>query len=142
MDRLEREAERFDVVALYGIFYHVMDHFRLLRQARAIGARLIIIDSEFITATNPMIQLVRERTDNRLNGAPQMPGQERAVIGIPSTAAMDRMADALGMRCDWIDWDQLPEARRVGVGDYFRTEAKRRRTCALRPNAPGSMMDG
>ncbi|MFD1882939.1 class I SAM-dependent methyltransferase [Paracoccus pacificus] len=133
LDGLERDGERFDVVALYGIYYHVMDHFRLLRQATALGAKLIIIDSEFITAENPMIQLVRERTDNDLNAAPQAEGQETAIIGIPSTAAMERMADALGLGCEWVNWDELPPARRVSVADYYRTTPKRRRTCALRP---------
>lgn len=133
LDQMIATQERFDVVALFGILYHVMDHFRLLRQVTALRPDLVIIDSEFISSANPMIQLVRERTDNPLNAIPQHAGQETAIVGIPSTVAVERIAEALNYRCDWLDWDALPPEKRRGVRDYFRAEKKRRRSCVLRP---------
>ncbi|MEZ5911463.1 MAG: class I SAM-dependent methyltransferase [Paracoccaceae bacterium] len=126
-------GETFDIVALFGIFYHVMDHFRLLADVRRLRPKLIIIDSEFILADNPMIQLVKERTDNILNAAPQIEGQEMALKGIPSRAAMERMAEALGYDLEWLDWSALALEDRAGVQDYFREGRMRRGTCALRP---------
>lgn len=137
----EMEAEagrgaRYDVVAVFGIFYHVMDHFRLFQLARRLNPRLILVDSEFLLRPNPVIQLVRERTDNILNAVAQVPGQEFALKGIPSLAAMEAIAEALGYRTSWVDWAAVPEAERGSVRDYFREEKMRRATCALRPAQP------
>jgi len=135
----EMEAEaargiRYDVVAVYGIFYHIMDHFRLLRAIHALGPRLVIVDSEFLMRPGQVIELVRERTDNVLNAVAQVPGQEKALIGVPSAAAMTAMADVLGYDTIWTDWDSVPEGARKGLRDYFRADGRMRRgTCALRP---------
>jgi len=135
LQMMVERGERFDVVALFGIFYHVMDHFRLLTLIRAVAPRLVIVDSEFLQRPGAVIGLTRERTDKPLNAAAQLPGQARAVIGIPSFPAMEMMADALGWSCDWVDWEALPVTDRAGVEDYFRPHGKRRATCALRPVA-------
>lgn len=125
--------ETFDVVALFGIFYHVMDHYGLLAKVTQLRPKLILIDSEFIIDRNPMIQMVKERTDNPLNAIAHVPGQEVTLKGVPSTAAMDRMAEVLGHACGWADWDSLPFDQRDTVRDYFRDTKMRRRTCVLRP---------
>lgn len=126
-------GETFDVVAMFGIFYHVMDHYGLLAKVAQLRPRLILIDSEFMIDRNPMIQMVKERTDNPLNAIAHVPGQEVTLKGVPSTAAMDRMAEVLGYACDWADWDSLPYDQRDTVRDYFRDTKMRRRTCVLRP---------
>ena len=128
-------GETFDVVALFGIFYHVMDHYGLLARVAQLQPELILIDSEFMIDRNPMIQMVKERTDNPLNAIPHVPGQEVTLKGVPSTAAMDRMAEVLGYACGWADWDSLPFDQRDTVRDYFRDTKMRRRTCVLRPLA-------
>lgn len=135
LDAFARDGERFDVVALFGIFYHVMDHFRVLDRIRALGPRAVIIDGEFMKGANPFIQLVREDPTKDLNAAPQVPGQAMAIKGIPSGVAMERMAEALGFAHDWLDWDAVAPADRGPVGDYYRGEGARmiRRTCVLRP---------
>jgi hypothetical protein len=43
-------GERFDVVAVLGLFYHLVEHFRLLWLVRQLGPRLVILDSEFSLA--------------------------------------------------------------------------------------------
>src|SRR5262245_36226628 len=48
LPRLIEAGERFDVVAIYGVFYHIMDHYRLLKLVQRLEPRLIVIDSEFI----------------------------------------------------------------------------------------------
>jgi hypothetical protein len=140
-DALEAEVAsgaRHDVVGVLGIFYHIMDHFRLLRLIRRLEPRLVIIDSEFLLRSEPAIQLVRERTDNVVNATAQIPGQEVAVKGVPSFAALELMAGALDYRVAWADWGLLAPADRAGVRDYYRDRRLRRATCALRPNrAPG-----
>ncbi|MGA0542788.1 class I SAM-dependent methyltransferase [Neotabrizicola sp. VNH66] len=128
-----REEQTFDVVAIYGVLYHVMDHFLLLRRVTALRPKLVIIDSEFITGNSPMVQMVRERTDNPLNAIEATANQEVTMVGIPSVGAMEAMADVLGYRCFWLDWEAVSADQRAGLSDYFRNARKRRRTCYLRP---------
>jgi hypothetical protein len=123
----------YDVLGVLGIFYHIMDHFRLLKLIRALKPALVIIDSEFALRPGPVIALARERVDNPLNAIAQVDGQEKTVIGIPSFAAMEVMADVLDYDVTWLDWNALPQGQRAAVGDYYRTENKRRGTCLLRP---------
>jgi hypothetical protein len=128
-------GERYDVVAVFGLLYHVMDHFRLLLLVHQLQPKLIIIDSDFIKQQGALIRLVREDTDNDLNAAPQTAGQKVAVKGVPSRAALDLMAQALGYGLTWSDWGALPPEQRAGVQDYYLTPDRvlRRGTCALRP---------
>lgn len=128
-----RAGHSYDVIGVLGILYHVMDHFRLFQLARRLNPKLIIVDSEFMLRGAPMIQLVRERTDNILNAAPQVEGQQVAIKGVPSFAAMEVIADALGYDCHWSDWNRLPKDQRDGVGDYYRPTRMRRATCGLVP---------
>lgn len=128
-------GERFDIVALYGIFYHVMDHMRLLHLVRRLQPRLILIDSEFITVENAMIQVLMEEVSNPLNAIPDIPGQTRTVVGIPSLRAMGFMAEALNMELHWVEKELILGEEITGMHDYFRTGRKARFTCALIPKA-------
>lgn len=84
---LESEVEKgetYDVVGVFGIFYHIMDHFRLLKLVQALKPKVIIVDSEFMDKNWPMFQMQRENTGNILNAAAQIEGQETAIVGYPS----------------------------------------------------------
>lgn len=125
------DGEEFDVVALYGIYYHIMDHFRVLKLIRDLGAGVILIDSEFLLRPGPVIELVFERTHKSLNAVPQIRGQERAVIGIPSFKAMESMAHALDYDVIWTNTDEVFGADTAGIQDYFSKTKKRRAFCTL-----------
>jgi len=125
------DGEEFDIVALYGIYYHIMDHFRVLQLIKYLGARAILIDSEFALRPGPVIQLVFESTALDINAAPQVQGQDRAVIGIPSRKAMEAMAHALDYGVVWTDTDAMFGDDRKSIQDYFRKEKKRRAFCTL-----------
>lgn len=133
METAAKAGERFDVVAVFGIFYHIIEHFRLLQLARALGPKLIVVDSTFFISDLPMIKVNRERTDKHLNAAPQVAGQAVAVSGVASFKAMEFMAEALGFRFDWVDAAKAHPKQRFGVEDYFAAEGKRRQAIALRP---------
>jgi len=133
---LESEAhkgETYDVVSVFGILYHIMDHFRLLQLVKELQPKLIIVDSDFMDRSFPMIQMQRERTFNILNAAPQFEGQEYTMVGYPSFKALEMMADVLGYDTVWMDWNSVPKDQRKGIWDYYRDTGKRRGTCALIP---------
>lgn len=125
------DGEEFDVVAVYGLFYHIMDHFRMLQLIRLLGAKLVLVDSEFMRAQNPMIQLVFERTFRDINAAPQIEGQERAIVGVPSFRAMKAMAEALDFELTWTRVRDVLGEDRKGVQDYYRQTDMQRSACTL-----------
>lgn len=125
--------EQFEVIAIYGIFYHVMDHFRLLSLARRLLPDVIIIDSEFIVADNAMIQVLMEEVSNPLNAVTDVPGRSHTVVGVPSIRATEFMADALDHEVMWVDHTLILGDDRQGMHDYFRDGRKVRHTCALTP---------
>lgn len=126
-------GEQFDVVAVYGIFYHIMDHFRLLSLIRRLGPRLIIIDSEFIKSDNAMVQVLKEEISNPLNAVSDIAGITHTVVGVPSRRATRFMAEALGMELSWVEHDLILGDDRQAMHDYFRDGRKARFTCALTP---------
>lgn len=125
----------YDVIGVLGIFYHIMDHFRLLQLVTRFKPRLVLIDSEFSLRPGQVIELLREDPGKDLNALAQVEGQEKALIGIPSLSALEAMADVLGYRTEWVDWSDLRPNKRRFVADYFRPKIKRRATCLLRPKA-------
>lgn len=126
------DGTQFDVVVLYGIFYHIMDHMRLLQLIHRLGPGTILIDSEFSLSPGGSIVLVIEDTDKDTNATPQVAGQLRALVGIPTFGAMEKMADAIGYDLTWAETDTRIFNDKKGVQDYFRAEKKRRAYCVLR----------
>jgi 2-polyprenyl-3-methyl-5-hydroxy-6-metoxy-1,4-benzoquinol methylase len=138
LPKMIERGEQFDVVAIYGLYYHIMDHYQLLKLVQRLGPKLVIIDSEFAVYKQPMIKLIYEDTRKFLNTIAHTEGQLKAPIGIPSFRAMEVMAESLGYDVEWADWMSVPEDKRDGLNEYFRTREdsdRRRSTCALRPAA-------
>jgi len=126
-------GETFDVVAIFGLYYHIMDHYRLLRLVHALSPELIIIDSDFLNRPQPLIRLRLESTDKSMNSIAHVAGQDAAPVGAPSRSAMDLMANSLGYSTEWANWDTLPPAQRGGLKEYFtQDEWRSRDTVALR----------
>jgi len=127
--------ETYDFIAIYGLFYHIMDHFRMLDLVRQLKPKLVVIDSDFTKQNGAVIRLVREDTENPLNASAVFEGQKKAIKGVPSRAALEVMADVLGFDTAWTDWGRLPQDQRRSVKDYFPSpdRALRRGTCVLRP---------
>lgn len=137
LPKLVERHETFDVVAVYGLYYHLMDHYGLLKLVKLLSPRLVIIDSEFHLSAAPTIRLALESTDSHLNSLAHEAEQQVAPVGIPSGPALELMAGTLGYDVEWADWDTLARGRRGGLKAYYRTPPawKRRGTCALRPRS-------
>ena len=132
---LHCEGEVFDVIALYGIFYHIMDHMHLLRECLKLKPQIIIIDSLFRHAKFAMIMMIEENTSNNLNATPKFEGQKTEITGVPSFLAMEAMARALNCDLLWMDWAEVPKSHRKYVSEYFKEGRKQRGTCALVPRS-------
>lgn len=130
---LVQNNEKFSFVAVYGIFYHITNHYGLLNMIKELKPSLVVIDGEFMVAPWPHIALVMEDTRKDLNTLAAYDGQIKAPIGIPSRKALEVMAHSLRFSVEWFDWSVVAPADRSPVFDYFRDGNKRRFTCALRP---------
>ncbi len=128
---------QYDVVGVLGILYHIMDHHRLFVLLKALKPKLIIVDSMFVNHGGPMIRFSRERVERLLNSGAHFEGQEKTLVGVPSVAAMDAIAEALEFDIHWSDWTRLPPDQRQFVGDYYGKGDMQRGTCALRPMGRG-----
>ncbi len=128
-------GETYGFVAVYGLFYHVMDHFRLLSLIRQLDPKVIVIDGDFNKRPLPVITLRMEDSTNPLNATPQVAGQKESLKGIPSRSALEMMAEALGYTVAWADWQRLPPEECNGVRDYFDSGDRKllRATAILRP---------
>jgi hypothetical protein len=131
MDRLAAEKASFDIVACLGVYYHTMEHYRMMLQMALFKPRLIIIDSVFSRAEGAVIEIDQEETDWRMNAIAQRPEQKLVPIGRPSLSALRMMADSVGYAMTDQAWD-VPQNRRATVADYFsKFSDKRRHTVVL-----------
>ena len=130
--QLTNRNEKFGVVGVLGIFYHIMSHYDLLVMLRKMDAKLIILDSTFIDEQAAVIRICTELTARKFNAIAQTEGQVKEPIGVPSIPALRIMANALGYNIESVDWTDVPAGERRPVWDYFRNRRNRRFTFALR----------
>jgi len=119
MPRLLERGEQFDVVLCLGIFYHVMDHFRLLKLIHDFKPKLVIVDSGMINNEKPFISLRTERSDHFLNAIP-VGTQPESVIGFVSTGGFKMMARSLGFDVEFLDWNPAKFDNHANLHDYFK----------------------
>lgn len=126
------EARRWDTVLCLGLFYHVMDHYRLLRFMTEAAGEHLIMDAGLVDSSEPVIRLVMEDTAKDLHAIPQFEGQEKAVVGFPSRAALRIMAKSLGWDLEFVERREADFPDLTSLHDYFnRGEGKHRRFTAV-----------
>lgn len=119
MPRLQQEGKSFDVVLCLGIFYHVMDHFRLLQLIRNFNPRLVVLDTGLINDDKPYISLRTERNDMFLNAISNTEQEKESVIGFVSKGGLEMMCRALGFDVNFLKWNPSDFASRANLEDYF-----------------------
>lgn len=135
MDRLLAEGEQFDVVTCLGVFYHTIQHYRILMQMLAFRPKVVVVDSIFHLSDRAIITVRNESVTSRGKTIAQKEGQAYAPIGRISRSAIELMVDTLGYTVEWNEWD-VPEEAREPVMDYFdhpNYKYLRRFTGFLRP---------
>jgi hypothetical protein len=132
MDRLLAEGKRFDFVTCLGVFYHTIQHYRILMQMVAFRPKVIVVDSEFKLSERAMILVGKDKTGRKNSSIAQQQGQPWVPVGRISRPALELMVDSLGYSVEWNAWD-VPQDEREGVADYFDQRGVQRFTCFLRP---------
>jgi hypothetical protein len=133
MDELIAAGETFDIVSCLGVYYHTLQHYRMMRQMAMFKPKLIIIDSEFSRSQDAMISIGLEKPESKLNSIEQFAGQAMVPVGNPSRKALRLMARSVGYEVSMVKWD-VPEEEREPVSDYYdRWQNRVRKTALLRP---------
>lgn len=126
MPRLAEEGQRFDVILNLGFYYHIYDHYGMLKLMDALHPRVIVIDSEIDDLDEPVVRIRKEKTWEPNNAIPEIEGQQQSAVGNPSRGTVNLIADCFGYEVTWCDWSGLSEAD--GCEDY---RERRRFTCIL-----------
>ena len=129
-----RSEQQFDVVLCLGIFYHVMDHYRLLMQIRRLNPKLVILDTGLINDEKPYIHLETEPVNNILNTIGHVDGVKDNVIGLVSVGGLRMMCRVLGFSIEFVDWLSPKFADTRKLDDYIKRAPgqKQRYTAILR----------
>ena len=129
-EALEGPLDVFDTVFCLGIFYHVLDHHRLLRLMTASRPEAVVLDTAVIPEDGPLIRLHFEATGAAVNAIPRSGRQASALVGRPSREALELLAEEVGYAVRYVPWDfgRIPDA--TDVEDY---RAGHRVTALLTP---------
>jgi hypothetical protein len=126
---------QFDIIFNLGLFYHVMDHHRLLRLMRDLQPKLIVLDTALIDSDKPFVHLETEDSRHIMNTAPDaVSGQKDNIVGVVSRGGLDMMCRSLGLRVEYIPWKRADHPNRTKIADYFGVSprGKKRFTLHLR----------
>lgn len=109
---------QFDTILCLGLFYHVLNHERLIALMARLRAQAIIIDSAMLDSDEMMIKLQHEPTKNPLMG---IGSGAQVLVGIPSRGALEAMAAMHGYQARYIPWDANAIANHHEIDfDYLR----------------------
>ncbi len=127
MPNLQKQCRYFDVVLCLGIFYHVMDHFRLMRLIRDLKPQLVILDTALIDDERPYISLGTERNDRVLNALASMDYEKDSIVGVVSRGGLRMMCKVLGFDIEFLRWNASDFQNHAALVDYFSADNNKRR---------------
>jgi len=111
--------KKFDTVFCLGIYYHIMDHSRLLRLIARLEPDTIIIDSGFVRSFRNTVHIQTEDPSKHLNALTVFEGQKHEPVGFISLGLMISLAWNLGYNCRPMIWDPNQVAKPLTVQDYM-----------------------
>ena len=121
---------QFDTIFCLGVFYHIMDHYMLLRLMTALKPQTIIIDSGFVRSFRNYMHVQSEPPKLSKNALPKFGGQTAELVGIISLGLMIQMAWNVGYKCRPVVWNRAEIEDPQCVKDYM---AGKRFTLRLGP---------
>lgn len=110
---------RVDTIFCLGIFYHIMDHHRLLMLMARTKASTIIIDSAFVRSFRNSVHVQLEDPSAHRNALPKFRSQKSEFAGFVSLGLMIQMSWNLGFTCRPISWSPADLSDKLSVQDYM-----------------------
>jgi len=112
-------ALRPDTVFCLGIYYHIMDHYYLLKQMAKLKPQTIIIDSGFVRSFRNSVHIQMEDPNLHLNALKVHDAQSTELVGFVSLGLMIQMSWNLGYSCRPVVWDPEQIQEPNSVHDYL-----------------------
>lgn len=116
---LSKSELQCDTVFCLGIFYHVMDHYMLMRLIAGLQPKTIIVDSGFVRSFRNSVRITSEDPNLHSNALGFYNGQSKEIIGTLSLGLMIQMAWNLGYNCRPIIWDPTTVQNKQCVHHYL-----------------------
>ena len=137
MQELINAGELFDTVFCLGLFYHILDHHRLLRQMADLARSAILLDTGLLFTDEWLIRLEFEDTSAIANAIPNQAGHHKRLVGFPSQGALAAMVADIGWKVHEIPWLSEEVDYPDAVKDYLvgQPDLKKRFTYLLLPGA-------
>lgn len=125
----------FDTVFCLGIFYHITDHYRLMRLMRSFNPEVIIIDSSFVKDKAPIVQFRRENAEDPSMAIAEHDTHLTSLSGVASIGFLRMMAENSGYDVNFVPWKESEIDNVDVVRGYLPDEEKRLRRYTVRLTA-------
>jgi SAM-dependent methyltransferase len=112
-------SQRVDTVFCLGVYYHIMDHYHLLRLIARLQPSCILIDSGFVRSFRLLVHVQTENPNSTRNALPVFEQQTGEIVGFVSLGLMNQMAWNCGYAVDPIVWDPAEVENKDSVHDYL-----------------------
>ena len=126
MPGLVEKNQTFDVILNLGFYYHIYDHYGMLKLMDALQPKIIVIDSEIDDLDEPVVRIRKEKTWEPNNAIPEKEGQRFSAVGNPSRGTINMIAECFDYKVTWCDWTGLVDT--TDCDDYVK---RQRFTCIL-----------
>lgn len=113
------KGEPPDTILCLGIYYHIMDHYKLLQSMAALAPGTLLIDGGFVRSFRNSVVIMTEDPNAYSNALSRFPGQKEELVGIVSLGLMLQMAWNVGYNCRPIIWDPKDVVNVDAVRDYI-----------------------
>ena len=99
------EPNAFDVVFCFGFFYHIVDHFNLIKEIKRMNPKYLILDTAITINSQPVIELRKEIPDKEGGAINNFRNNlEWVVVGYPSKLAVELILTSHGFAFKYYDW--------------------------------------
>jgi len=122
------EPGEFDLVLCLGFFYHTTRHHELFAQLGRLRLRSVILDTEIVQGSGPIVRFKIERTTGDQSALADMTGFPTTISGSPNHEMIVMLARHFDFVLRTVDWNGLGIKDWTGLDDY---KADRRRTYVL-----------
>lgn len=112
--------EKFNTIFCLGVYYHVLDHYMLIRLMAKREPDVIIIDSTFIRSFELLVDVHTENPTLWTSALPSFAGQKQQLVGRVSLGLMVQMAMNCGYRCEPVTWNPREVSSPAAVPDYIK----------------------
>ena len=119
---------QFDTILCLGLFYHILNHERLVAMIARLQPRAVIIDSGLLDSDEMIIKMKYEATEDPLMG---LGTDKQTVVGIPSRGCLAALGRMHGFRIRYIEWSGDEIRDHYDIDDYLK---RQRFTCVLTPS--------